>query len=92
MPRKSLLLVIIVLSTLSASEKQDSNATQKERIHKAVQQAMEKEKKYAKEQKFYNADEYDFKSVEVDPNALKDIQTVEPDYNYTDAWGACDNE
>ncbi|RRS30991.1 MAG: hypothetical protein P794_05080 [Epsilonproteobacteria bacterium (ex Lamellibrachia satsuma)] len=92
MPGKSLLLAIIVLSTLSASEKPDSNITPKTRIQKAVQKAMEKEKKYAKEQKFYNADEYDFKSVEVDPDTLKDIEPVEPDYDYTNAWGACDNE
>ncbi|AKF25002.1 hypothetical protein YH65_06050 [Sulfurovum lithotrophicum] len=92
MPGRSLLLATIILSLLSASEKADSNTTPKARIQKAVRQAMEKEKKYAKEQKFYNADEYDFKSVEVDPDTLKDIQTVEPDYNYTDAWGACDNE
>jgi len=92
MLKKLFVLAIITVLSVSAAEKQDSNATQQERIHKAVEKAMEKEKKYAKEQKFYNADEYDFKSAEIDPNALKDIQTVEPDYNYTDAWGACDND
>lgn len=52
---------------------------------------MEEEKKYAKEQKFYNADEYDFKSKEIDPETLKSIEAVEPDYDHTDDWGACDN-
>ena len=92
MLKKLLVLAIIAVSYVSAAERQENNATQQARIHKAVEKAMEKEKKYAKEQKFYNADEYDFKSVEVDPDTLKDIQTVEPDYNLTDAWGVCDND
>jgi len=92
MLKKLLLLAIIAVSYVSAEKKQESNATQQERIQKALKKAMEKEKKYAKEQKFYNADEYDFKSVEVDPDTLNDIQTVEPDYNFTDAWGVCDND
>ena len=83
---------MIAVSTVYGSDRQDGNITQKKKIDKAVEKAMEKEKKYAKEQKFYNADEYDFKSVEVDPDTLKDIQTVEPDYDYTDAWGVCNSE
>lgn len=51
---------------------------------------MEKEKKYAKEQRFYGADEYDFKGAQIDPATLKDIAPIEPD-EYTNDWGACDN-
>jgi len=87
---KILIAAVVNVALLAAS---DSNSSiENERLRKAVQKEIEKEKQYAREQKFYNADEYDFKGKEVDPNALKAIETIEPDYNYTDAWGACDNE
>ena len=70
---------------------QQQQRYKKERIQKAVQKELEKEKKYAKEQRFYNADEYDFKAKEIDSEALKSIEAVEPDYAHTDDWGACDN-
>lgn len=58
----------------------------------AIEKAIEKEKIYAKEQKFYQADEYDFKSTEVDPASLESIEPIEVDVNHTDDWGACDNK
>ncbi|SFV69356.1 hypothetical protein MNB_SV-10-159 [hydrothermal vent metagenome] len=89
-----LLVKVLVLAALSVSifAASDHNSSTKDtRIQKAVQKEMENEKKYAKEQRFYNADEYDFKAKEIDPAALKDIKMIKPDYNYTNAWGACDN-
>ena len=88
---KILFLVSIAFVT-ALTANNDNNITKKSiRIQKAVQRAMEKEKKYAKEQKFYNADEYDFKGAEIDPATLKDIENIEPDYDHTNDWGACDN-
>jgi hypothetical protein len=38
---------------------------------------MKREEKYAKEQKFYNEKNYDFKSAEVNPDSLKDLPELE---------------
>jgi len=88
---KILLLSAIAVSVVTASDDENNASRKKQLIQKSLQKAMEKEKKYAKEQKFYNADEYDFKGAEIDPAMLKDIETIEPDYDHTDEWGACDN-
>ena len=86
-------LILTLLTVSLAVTSEDQNSSNKEKLTQdALKKAMEKEKKYAKEQKFYNADQYDFKSVEVDPATLNDIEPVEPDYNHTDDWGACDND
>jgi len=87
---RALTSAIILTGILAASppDRNDSEA----RTKAAVAKAMEKEKKYAREQKFYQSDEYDFKSVEVDPSVLKDIPVVTPDYEHTDEWGACDSD
>jgi len=43
---------------------------------------MERENKYAKEQKFYQGNEYDLKAVEVNPDSLDHIPVIEPDYDF----------
>ncbi len=83
---KTVLAATLLFTGLSAAQKSDR------RTEAAVKKAMEKEKKYAREQKFYGADEYDFKGAEIDPDSLKGIEPVEPDYNHTMDWGACDSE
>ena len=47
---------------------------------KNIQEQMKKEQKYAQEQKFYRADEYDFKGAEVNEESLKNIPD-QPEYN-----------
>jgi len=47
---------------------------------KNIQEQMKKEQKYAEEQKFYRADEYDFKGAEVNEESLKNIPD-QPEYN-----------
>ena len=61
-------------------------------MQKEIEKQMAREKKYAKEQKFYMGKEYDLKSREVDPKMLKDIAPIVPDYAHTNEWGAADNE
>ena len=87
---RTLIIPVLSVTLLTASDS-NSSSTKKERIQKAVQKEIEKEKKYAKEQRFYNADEYDFKAKEIDPETLKSIEAVEPDYDHTDDWGVCDS-
>jgi hypothetical protein len=47
-----------------------------------VKEQMEREKKYAKEQKFYQGDAYDLKAVEINEESLKNIPVIEPDYDF----------
>jgi len=48
----------------------------------AIQKAIEKEKKFAKEQKFYQGDEYDLKSEEIDPSIIDAIPSIEPENDF----------
>jgi len=48
-------------------------------LHTELQKAIELEKKYAKEQKFYDAKTYDFKGAEVNKNSLANVPLIEPD-------------
>ncbi len=66
-----ILIVLFFTLTLYA---QDNETT------KHIEQQIEKEIKYSKEQKFYGEDEYDFEGAKVDENTLKQIPP-QPDYN-----------
>ena len=88
-----LFLILTVLSMTASATADKNNTTHKEKIiQKQIEKQMAREKKYAKEQRFYQGDEYDFKSKEIDPETLKDIKPIEPDYEHTNDWGAADNE
>ncbi len=79
-----LLLLFIFSNAVIASTKEDTTK-------KALKKAMEDEKKYAKEQRFYAADEYDFKGSEVDPKSLDKIKVPEPDYDFDMDEGVYDD-
>jgi hypothetical protein len=70
----------------AVSSNTDKNVTEKKRkqstIEEKIARQMKKEEKYAREQKFYQADQYDFKGAEVDPESLKKIKPIEPDYDF----------
>lgn len=68
--------VLVLNSFLFAS---DVDAQRKVRTEKQIQKIIEAEKKYAKEQAFYTADDYDFKGREVDKESLEVIKPVEVD-------------
>jgi len=59
-----------------------SNVSKDTILQKKLQEQMEREKKYAKEQKFYQGDDYNLSEHEVDPDTLKDIPVIEPDYDF----------
>lgn len=84
-----LFAVLLCCTALSAA---DDNNTKQALIQKQIEKQKALEKKYAKEQRFYQGDEYDLKSKEVDPDILKDVKPLEPDYEHTNDWGAADNE
>ncbi len=69
----------------------DMNSTKENNTTKeAIKKAVEKEKKFAKEQRFYQADEYDFKGAQVDPNALDKIPSLESDDDFDMSTGVYD--
>jgi hypothetical protein len=86
-----LVLLSFSIMTARGTHSTDHNTSRKTLLQKAVEQEIKNEEKYAKEQKFYNADEYNFKAKEVDPDYLKDIQPIEVDLNHTDDYSACDD-
>jgi hypothetical protein len=64
--------------------KSDSNKTtsSSDLTKKQVQEQMEREKKYAREQSFAQGDDYDLKAVEVNKDSLDSIPLIEPDYDF----------
>jgi len=82
---KVMLFVILTVLVPSLSTA-DSNSTKK-----ALKKAMQQEKKFAEEQKFYTVDEYDFKGAEVDPKSLDGIKALEPDYDFDMDEGVYDD-
>lgn len=71
---KYLLLLYIVSSIfLNANE-----VKQKESItNKNIEKQIQKEKKYTKEQRFYQSKEYDLKGAEVNMESVKNLPDVE---------------
>ncbi|AKF25390.1 hypothetical protein YH65_08310 [Sulfurovum lithotrophicum] len=62
--------------------KENNSTIDNNKTKEAVKKAMELEKKYAKEQRFYQGSEYDLKSKEFDPETLKKVPAIEPDYDF----------
>ena len=61
----------------------DSNqSVKKDKVEKQVQEQMEREKKYAKEQKFYQGSDYNLSAFEVEEDSLPDVPALEPDYDF----------
>ncbi len=70
-------------SSVMEKEYSDNNATTKEaRSKKQIQEQIEREEKYAREQTFYTGEEYDLSASEVDPGSLKSIPEIKPDYDF----------
>ena len=55
---------------------------QKTRTEKNIEKALEDEKKFAREQKFYKYDNYDFKGAQVDEKSLDSVPILEPQYDF----------
>ena len=47
-----------------------------------VQEQMKREKKYAKEQKFYQGSDYNLSAFQIDEDSLPDVPALEPDYDF----------
>jgi len=73
--KKILAIVLIFSLSLIASNNEDLDA--KSRVAKQIKIEMEKEKRYAKEQAFYQAGDYDFKGSFVNPETVKRTPIIE---------------
>jgi len=58
------------------------NSTKEDELKKQVKEQMKREEKYAKEQVFYQGDDYDLSSSEVNLNSLDKLKSIEPDYDF----------
>ena len=65
-----------------ASDNAKSDKDRKARAEKQLKKEMENEKKYAKEQTFYSAENYDFKGAEVNKDSLDSVPELEPQYDF----------
>ena len=88
---KVMLFVILTILVPSLSTANSHSTKNEDAIKEALKKAMEQEKKFAQEQKFYTVDEYDFKGAEVDPKSLDGIQALEPDYDFDMDEGVYDD-
>ena len=62
---------------------QNSTVTREEITKKHLAEQIAKEKKFAKEQKFYQGDEYNLSTHEIDKNSLDSINVIEPEYDFS---------
>ena len=80
---KKILIIITIGCSMLLADSNDTNRSQdKTKINAEIEKQMEKEKKYAKEKAFYQGDDYDLKSYEIDPDSLPDVPSLEPDYDF----------
>ena len=64
-------------------ESTESNqSVKKDKVEQQVKEQMKKEKKYAKEQKFYQGSDYNLSAFEIDEDSLPDVPALEPDYDF----------
>ncbi len=72
--------ILMLFSILYAQERAHASAdTNRSIVDQELQKAIALEKKYAKEQKFYDAKTYDFKGAEVNKASLANVPLIEPD-------------
>lgn len=88
--RTLILFAALGLAILPVYSAETNNTKENNATKDAIKKAVEKEKKFAKEQRFYQADEYDFKGAQVDPNALDKIPSLEPDDDFDMSTGVYD--
>ncbi len=67
----------------TATQKENNQTKLKNKLEaKQVAAQMKLEEKYAKEQKFYQGDDYNLKAVEINKASLANIPVIEPDYDF----------
>ncbi len=67
-------------STVKNSE--EINVSKEKLAQQHLEEQMKREAKYAKEKMFYTGKDYNLSEHQVDSDALKHIQTIEPEYDF----------
>ncbi len=90
---KRFLTLFLLISMFLYASNSDKNGSKNSKnvVNDAVKKAMEQEKKFEVEQTFYKADQYDFKGSEINPESLKHIETIEPDFDFDMNEGVYDD-
>ena len=73
------LLIILPLALFAQNNVTESNSSA---INKNIQKAIEKEKKYKKEQKFYQGKDYNLSEQQIDPKSVDKVPLIEPEYDF----------
>ena len=76
--KKILVLMLVISSYLLASNDQ-VDTKKKSRAEKQIKKEMEKEKKYAREQTFYQSNNYDLKASEVNQDSVDALPNIKVD-------------
>jgi len=58
------------------------NSSRVDKIAKQLKIQMEREKKFAREQTFYQGKDHDLSYAEVDPDSIDSVPIIEPDYDF----------
>ena len=69
-------------SNTTGKKESNSSDTNNTELNKNLQKAIELEKKYKKEQKFYLGKDYNVSEHEIDPKSLDKIPVIKPDYDF----------
>ena len=72
-----IILTVMLSLSLSAQSLSKDEIAKKERAAKQLKIEMEKEKKYSKEQQFYQSKNYDFKGAEVNQDSVDSVPDIE---------------
>jgi len=70
-------------NTTVTSVEQNATITKEDNSKKHLEEQIAKEKKFAKEQVFYQGEDYDLSSHEIDKNSLDSIKAIEPEYDFS---------
>ena len=75
--------LLFSLLLLNAGETNTSSGTDDQNLTKKnLQEQLEREKRYAKEQKFYQGKDYNLSEHKVDPKLVEKVPVIEPDYDF----------
>jgi len=72
----------VVVSSDNNKTKKVKKLSKEEILQIELKKQMEREEKYAKEQKFYQGKDYNLKDKEIDEASLEHLPSIEPDYDF----------
>ena len=83
---KAFLVGVMIVCNLAWAADSNASANPQSKkpdlTQKHLKEQMEREKRYAKEQKFYEGKEYNLSEHQVDPKLVEKVPVIEPDYDF----------